>query len=73
MLLIYRFMYMYCPLLVGVLCGSLFWCALLNVLLSFAIILARKRELVALLSFSFECRVTVNVPWLFFTVPLVGL
>ena len=73
MLLIYCFMYMYRPLLVGVLCGSLFWCALLYVFLSFEIILAGKRELVALLSFSFECLVTVNVPWLFFTVPLVGL
>ena len=73
MLLIYCFIYMYRPLLVGALCGSLFRCALLYVLLSFAIILARKRELVALLSFSFECLVTVNVSWLFFTVPLVGL
>ena len=73
MLLIYCFMCMYRPLLVGVLCGSLFWCALLCVILSFAIIFARKRELVALLSFSFECVVTVNVLWLFFTVPLVGL
>ena len=36
------------PLVVGVLCLSLFCCALLCVLSSFAIILERKRELVAL-------------------------
>ena len=40
---------------------SLFWYALLYVLSSFAIILARKRELVAFLSLSFGCLVTVNV------------
>ena len=45
-LLIYCFMYL--PLLVGVLCPSLFWYALLYVFSSFAIILTRKRELVAL-------------------------
>ena len=40
---------------------------------SFEIILTRKRELVALLSLSFGCLVTVNVLWLFLTVPWVGL
>ena len=37
----------------GVLCWSLFWYALLYVLSCFAIILTRKRELVALLLMSF--------------------
>ena len=64
---------MYLPLFVGVLCWSLFWYALLYVLSSFAIILPRKRELVALLLLSFGCLVTVNVLWLFLTVPWVGL
>ena len=40
---------------------------------SFAIILTRKRELVALLLLSFGCLVTINVLWLFLTVPWVGL
>ena len=47
--------------------------ALLYVLSSFAIILTSKRELVYLLLLSFGCLVTVNVLWLFFTVPWVGL
>ena len=55
------------PLFVGVLCWSLFWCALHD-LSSFAITLTRKRELVALLFFSFGYLVTVNVLW-----PCVGL
>ena len=33
----------------------------------------RKRELVALLSLSYRCFVTVNVLWLFLMVPWVGL
>ena len=58
----------------GVLCWSLFWYALLCVLYSFAIILTtRKRELAVLLKSSFLCLVTVNVLWLFLTVPWVGL
>ena len=57
----------------GVLCLSLFWCALLCVLSSFAIILKKKRELVALLLLSYRCLVTVNVLWLFLAVPWVGL
>ena len=49
------------PLVVGVLCLSLFCYALLFVLSRFAIILKRKRELVALLLLSYGCLVTVNV------------
>ena len=49
------------PLVVEVLRLSLFCCALLCVLSSFAIILKRKRELVALLLLSYGCLVTVNV------------
>ena len=52
-------------LIVGDLCLSLFWYALLCALLSFAIILKRKRELVALLLLSYGYLVTVNVQWLF--------
>ena len=55
----------------GVLCLPLFCYVLLCVLSSFASILKRKRELVALLSYG--CLVTVNVLWLFLTVPWVGL
>ena len=54
----------------GVLCLSLFCCAILFVLSSFSIVL---RELVAWLLLSYECLVTVNVLRLFFTVPWVGL
>ena len=52
---------MYFPLFVGVLCLSLFWYAFLCDLSSFAIILKRKSELVALLLLSYGCLVTVNV------------
>ena len=38
-----------------------------------AIVLTRKRELADLLLLSFGCLVTVNVMWLFLTVPWVGL
>ena len=69
----YCFTCIHLPLFVGVLCWSLFWYALFCVLSSFAIILTRKRELVALLLLSFGCLLTVNVLWLFLTVPLVGL
>ena len=54
---------MYLTLSVGALCCSLFWYALLYVLSSFAFILMKKRELVALILFSFG--VTVDVLWLF--------
>ena len=64
---------MYFPLLVGVLYLSLFWYALLFVLSSFAIILKRKRELVALLLLPNGYLVTVYFLWLFLTVPWVGL
>ena len=58
---------MYLPLFVEVLCWSLFWYALLYVLSSFAIILTRMRELVAVLLLS------LDVMLLFLTVPWVGL
>ena len=58
---------------VGVLCLSLFCYALLCVHFSFAIILKKKRKLVALLLLSCRCIVTINGLWLFLTVPWVGL
>ena len=64
---------MYLLLFVGVLCLSLFCCALLCALSSFAIILKRKRELAALLLLSYRCLVTVNVLWLGLTKPWVSL
>ena len=64
---------MYFPLFVGVLCLYLFGYALLCVHYSFAIILKRKRKLVALLLLSYRCSVTINVLWLYLTVPWVGL
>ena len=64
---------MYFPLFVGVLCLSLFRCALLCVNSSLAIILKRKRKLVALLLLTYRCFVTICVLWLFLTVPWVGL
>ena len=39
----------------GVLCKSLFWYTLLYVLSSFAIILTRKKELVAFVVFQMSC------------------
>ena len=71
LLLIYCLMYV--PLFVGALCLSLFCYALLSVHFSFAIILKRKGELVALLLLSYRCLVTVYILWLFLTVPCVGL
>ena len=50
---------------------SLLCYALLCVQSSFAIILKRKRKLVALLLLSYRCIVTINILWL--TVPWVGL
>ena len=64
---------MYFPMLVGVLCLYLFCYALLCVHSSFAMILKRKRKLVALLLLSYRCIVTINVLWLFLTMPWVGL
>ena len=64
---------MYLPLFVGVLSWPLFWYSLLCVISSFAIILTRTRELGAMLLLSFGCLVTVNILWLFLTVPWVGL
>ena len=55
-------------------CVCLCFCyALLCALPSFAIILKRKRELVALLLLSYGYLVTVNVQWLFFMIKWVGL
>ena len=48
------------PLVVGVLCVSLFCYALLCIISSFEIILKRKRDLVALFLLSYGCLVTVN-------------
>ena len=59
--------------IVEVLCLSLFCYALLCVHSNFAIILKRKRQLVALLLLSYRCIVTINVRWLFLAVPWVGL
>ena len=64
---------MYFPLFVGFLCLPLFWYALLCVLSSFAIFLKREGELVGLLLLSYGCLVTVNIMWLFLTMPWVGL
>ena len=64
---------MYCPLFVEILCLSLFCYALLCVNSSFAIILKRKRKLVALLVLSYRCIYTINALWLFLMVPWVGL
>ena len=52
---------------------SLFYNTLLCVHSNFAIILKRKRKPVALLLLSYRCIVTINVLWLFLTVPCVGL
>ena len=57
----------------GVLYLPLFCYALLCVHSSFAIILKRKRKLVALLLLSYRCIVTISVLWLFLMVPWVGL
>ena len=55
-----------CPLVVGVLCLSLFCCASLCVLSSFAIILKKKRGLVAfaliVLRMSCYCKCSVTLP-----------
>ena len=67
------FCLMYSPLFVGVLCLSLFCYALLCVHSSFAIILKRKRKLVALLLLSYRCIITKKGLWLFFKVPWVDL
>ena len=64
---------MYFPLLVRVLCLSLFCYALLCVHSSFAIILKRKRKLVAFLLLSYRGIATINVLRLSITVPWVGL
>ena len=64
---------MYFPLFVGVLCLYLFCYALLCVHSRVAIILKKKRKLVALMLLSCGCVVAINVLWLFLTVPWVGM
>ena len=64
---------MYFPLFVGVLCLLLFCNASIVVHSRFAVILKRKRKLVALLLLSYRCIVTLNVLWLFLAVLEVGL
>ena len=49
----------------------MFWCTLLYVNSSFAIILMGRRELVALLSLSYWC--LMIVVWLFLAVPWISL
>ena len=71
LLLIYCLMYFL--LFVGVLCLYFLCNALLCVHSSFAIILKRKRKLVALLLLSYICTVTIIVLWPFLTLPWVGL
>ena len=60
---------MYFPLLVGVLCLSLFCYALLCVHSSFAM----KRKVCALLLLSNRRIVTITIKWLFLTISRVGL
>ena len=52
---------------------SLFCYALLCVNSKFAIILKTKTKRVAVLFLSYRCIVTLNVLWLFLTVPWTGL
>ena len=52
---------------------SSYWNLKLTPLHLFAIILKRKRKLVALFLLSYRCLVTVNVVWLFLAVLYVGL
>ena len=52
---------------------ALFCYALPYVHSTFATILKRKRKLVALILLSYRCIVTVNILWLFITVPWVDL
>ena len=69
LLMIYCLMYF--PLFAGVLRLSLFCYALICVNSSFATILKRKRKLVALqlLSYRGIVAISINVLWLFLTVP----
>ena len=64
---------MYFPLFVRVLCLYLFCYTLLCARSCFAIVLKRKRKLVALLLLSYRCIVTINGLCLFLTVPWAGL
>ena len=51
----------------------MFCYALLCIRSCYAVILKRKSKLVALLLMSYICFDTINVLWLFLTVPWVGL
>ena len=57
----------------GVLCLSLLCYTLLCDPYSFAIIMKRKKKLVALLVLSYICIATINILWLFLAVPWVNL
>ena len=60
--------------ILSIVCRNSVLCyALLCVHLRFAIILKRKRKLVALLLLSYRYIVTIDVLWLFLAVPWVGL
>ena len=72
-LLLLIYLLMYFRLFVGALCLYSICYELLLVHSCFAIILKRKRKLVALLLLSCGCIVTVEVLWLFPRVPSVGL
>ena len=65
--------FLVCSLQPCFLCFSLFCYALLCVHSSFAFILKRKGQLVALLLLSYRCIVTINVIWLILKVTWVGL
>ena len=64
---------MYIPLFVGDLCLSLLCYASLCVHSSIVIILKKKRKLVALQFLSYRYIFTINVLWLFITMPWVDL
>ena len=68
----------YCLMYFPLFCGSsvfvfVLLCITKFVHSSFEIILKGKRKLVALLLLSYSCIVTINVLWLFLTVPWVSL
>ena len=72
-LLLFIYWLMYFQQFVGVLCLSSFCYVLLCDHSSFAIILKRKRKLVAYVFLSYRCIATISFLWLFLTVPWVGL
>ena len=48
-------------------------CIVMQYLVLILVLILRKRKLVTLLLLSYKCIVTVNVLWLFLTMPWVGL